>query len=403
MKNKIIANSAEQSFFKNSQSDLLSLRYEEIKKNIEKMKEKYRTEVLSSITYKKRTDYLSKLAEIGLKVNFETGHLYLVDKSKLPEYDAKIIWVRHGETYGNLEIPPEIISAEKDNTLNEIGLKLTLENKLVVSEPSKVPENIKDYILSRYNKFEGKEESELTAEMPVYLGRIYQGAVDNTLNQLTMIGDDQAKKLVLSATQFSVLLNAKLLPGVVFHSGRTRAKYTGCPFFEDLNRRLGKRSELSYVVQPDFDEQNFGDGDNRRVIDIGEDNPMHLFYLDQNVLVKTPEGESFLDMLLRVHRGLQGVSSSYQNKTICIVAHSMSGAAAGILTGNAVVNDEDDNYICFDGVNPKTGEKYLFPNGGRFAMNFSADDWVNIKKAATELDFPEDNLKQIFLNYPLTS
>lgn len=105
-----------------------------------------------------------------------------------------------------------------------------------------------------------------------------------------------------------------------------------------------------------------------------DDDFCHLFYLDQNVLVKAPEphfdrsgkayeAENFVDLLIRVGQFLKEIDQEPEVKKciadgrrakVLIYGHSMAGAAISTLLGHGKVFDSEGS-IGFDG-------KWIMPN-----------------------------------------
>merc|ERR1711920_1203259 len=96
----------------------------------------------------------------------------------------------------------------------------------------------------------------------------------------------------------------------------------------------------------------------------------HLFYLQQNALVKSidpyvsPEGksfqgENFVEMLVRAHHLLQKINARFtgteeKRPLVIMYGHSMAGAALSVLTGMGKRVD-GESFLGFDG-------KCILPN-----------------------------------------
>ena len=119
----------------------------------------------------------------------------------------------------------------------------------------------------------------------------------------------------------------------------------------------------------------FGAWDNVMVKDLDDDNICHLFYLEQNAVVRPAEpyvnpadgvsyaGENFVQVLTRMQAQLIRLNAKVATlpppadgarPLVVMYGHSMCGAALAILTGNGKQVD-GKNYLGFDG-------KYIMPN-----------------------------------------
>ena len=122
-------------------------------------------------------------------------------------------------------------------------------------------------------------------------------------------------------------------------------------------------------------EMRFGAWDNVMVKDLDDDNICHLFYLEQNSVVRPAEpyvnpadgvsyaGENFVQVLTRMQAQLIRLNEKVATlpppadgarPLVVMYGHSMCGAALAILTGNGKQVD-GENYLGFDG-------KYIMPN-----------------------------------------
>lgn len=265
-----------------------------------------------------------KLHQLGIALDVQTGHLFYDCLFKPKPYTFQLMFVRHGETYGNCG--QSTISGEINHELVQLGIK-------------------------------DKQK------------RIYQGFVDTEINQLTQVGQEQAIQVAnLLEEKF---LNQHWQPDFIFHSPLTRAKDTGFPFVE--KHRLQDR----YIVHPDIREMSFGAWENRRICDMKSNDPCHLFYQQQHALVKKPgvnaqgvyqDAECFCEVLLRAHEVLQAFEQEYPGKRIVLFSHSMFGAACCILFG---LGQEHDQLPClaFDGKR-ENGLSYALPHATPVALNF---------------------------------
>lgn len=267
---------------------------------------------------------LQKLKSRGIEIDLKTGHLLYAKEFKPLILNYELVFIRHGETYGNCG---QITAFGK---IDQEAVKKGLKN----------PQN-----------------------------RIFQGDVDEEINQLTELGKSQALK---AAYHLENELLAKLwMPDIIFYSPLTRAKETAIPF---VNRNL---LQNRFFCDPRLKEISFGSWENQRICDFNPEDECHSFYQNQNALIKAEskdcngkiqQAESFCELLIRVHDFLSNLNEKHPKKKIIIYSHSMFGAACAILLGKGQVNKKE-NYIMFDGKHPN-GEPCALPHAVPLKLNF---------------------------------
>ncbi|KAL8424459.1 hypothetical protein Efla_001061 [Eimeria flavescens] len=208
--------------------------------------------------------------------------------------------------------------------------------------------------------------------------RVYQGMVDYPENQLNSIGKEQA---VAAAEKMEQLVKQHWQqPDAIFSSPLQRAQQTAEPFRQ--NHR-----DLPYRVLRELMEMKFGSWDNQKVADLPADDICHLFYLEQNALVKshephavdyqtwvhsewlegakTIEGENFLECMQRQREALRKVAAIAREELtkrspeekrkprVVLYGHSMAGAAVSVLLGFG--KEDASGWLGFDG-------HYIMPN-----------------------------------------
>lgn len=212
----------------------------------------------------------------------------------------------------------------------------------------------------RHGKTEGNTEP-----------RIYQGQVDYPDNQLNKIGLQQAED---AAAKMEAQL-ATWMPDLVVSSPLQRAIDTGAAF-----RR--RHPDVPHVVVETSAEMAFGNWDGARVIDIDHESYAHLFYIDQNALVKaggphvvgaswcqarkmpgeTIVAEDFITVLERIEQCLREIERlpelqdilKHRTARVLMYGHSMAGAAISMLLGHGKrISGTKD--LGFDG-------SYIMPN-----------------------------------------
>jgi broad specificity phosphatase PhoE len=271
-------------------------------------------------------DLQKKLFAIGLLLDMKTGHIFYCPDFTPLKLSFDLIFVRHGETYGNCG--QSSLTAEIDHEL--------------------VTKGIKD-----------KDK------------RIYQGNVDTPINQLTEYGEQQA--LNVATKLKSELLEQGWEPDIILISPLSRARNTALPFatqnaFDDR-----------CIIHDGITEMSFGSWENHRVCDMPASHPCHSFYLEQNALVKAVEksgndlqqkGENFCEVLLRAYNVLLDLEAKYADKRIVAFSHSMFGAAFCILLGFGKKFTNSD-FLAFDGKD-KNGHYFTMPNAEPVYLNFNS-------------------------------
>lgn len=273
------------------------------------------------------TDLKFKLSSLGIKIDFDSGHLFYKYNYKPIQLNFDLVFVRHGETYGN---------CGQTNEFGEIDFEL-------------VKTGIKD-----------KEK------------RIFQGDVDTQINQLTHEGIAQAQNV---ADKLSTdYMQQHWEPDIILISPLTRARQTAEPFIKKF------KLEDRFIIYDQIKEMSFGCWDNRRVCDIDSADPCHLFYTAQHALIKQSgvnatgvhkEGESFGEVILRAYDVLMQLNEQYAGKRILMFSHSMFGAACCILLGKGQ-KIENGDYLAFDGKR-KDGSYYTMPNATPFELNLTQE------------------------------
>lgn len=274
-----------------------------------------------------------QLATYGIDLDTNTGHLSYGQTFKPLQVDYDLLFVRHGETYGNCGF------ATADGKI-DIELVAT-----------------------------GKKDKDK---------RIYQGNVDTEINQLTELGKKQAESVAEQLT--NKYCNSGWVPDIVFLSPLGRAKDTAEPFLKKNSSKLDDATIIHHGIV----EMSFGSWDNKRVCDLPPNDICHLFYKDQNSLVKSssahspipkdeddgygPPAESFCEVLLRAFDVLVGLNKQYAGKKVVMFSHSMFGAACSILMGKCQ-KIENGTYLAFDG-KKSDGTYYTMPFATPFPLNF---------------------------------
>lgn len=265
-----------------------------------------------------------KLFDLGIKLEIHTGHLFYAPYFNPLALDFELLFVRHGETYGNCG------QSSSDGRIDNESVQKNIKNK---------------------------EQ------------RIFQGNVDSEINQLT----DQGKKQALAVAERlkTDFFDQDWIPDIILISPLTRAKETALPLIQQY--QLQDRCFIHEGIR----EMSFGSWDNKRVCDFHTHDSCHLFYRTQHALVKSSgrndngldcQAENFCDVLLRAQNVLLSLNKDYAGKKILMFSHSMFGAACCILLGKGQTI-ENGMHLAFDGKR-QDGTYYTLPNAIPFSLNF---------------------------------
>ena len=269
------------------------------------------------------TQIQTRLQNLGILLESKTGHIFYSNEFKPLTLNFDLVFVRHGETYGNCGQS----TADGDIDIESVNLSIKNRDK-----------------------------------------RIYQGNVDTEINQLTKDGIKQATAAADKLKED--FLGNGWAPDIIFISPLKRAKDTALPFISinDLESRC--------IIHEGIKEMSFGLWDNRRVCDLPSNNSCHLFYLNQHALVKDSgingnglynDGENFCEVVLRAYEVLMEINNKHNGKKILMFSHSMFGAACSILLGKGQ-QIENDTYLAFDGKRTD-GTYYTMPNATPILLN----------------------------------
>lgn len=288
-----------------------------------------KTTSASCLSFLSDADYIlkQKLLALGIALDITNGHLsYTKDFNFKANFD--LIFIRHGETFGNCgQVSSE---GEIDATFVAGNIKNTHQ-------------------------------------------RIFQGNVDAPINQLTKYGKKQAEEVAININNLFLEQGWSHDNVSVYVSPLQRALDTARPFLNFLNEN---KYAYQYVICPEIREMSFGAWDNRRICDFEEENACHIFYRQQNALIKesglngngiSQSAESFCDVILRAYEVLSTLNTLEKNKKVLMFSHSLFGAACCILLGKGQTI-ENENYLAFDG-HRSDGTSYLIPNARPVILN----------------------------------
>lgn len=267
-------------------------KYKEFAAHHDQQLEIFKRDYLSKYSAEQKEELKQKLAKLGLRLCFDSCHVYYDPAFKPIALDYDLCYVRHGKTEGN-------------------------------TEP-----------------------------------RIFQGYCDYWENQLNDTGKAQA---VEAAAKMESMAGDGFKPDVIFCSPLGRAIETGRAYFKS-------HPEIPVKVVEGAGEQQFGSWDNVQLRYMAPLDICHLFYLDQNVLVKAPKphvnsegrefaAENFVDLILRTAEFLPSLNKDEKvaamtkegkRAKVVIYGHSMAGAAISILLGHGKFID-DKKALGFDG------------------------------------------------------
>ncbi|CEL99898.1 unnamed protein product [Vitrella brassicaformis CCMP3155] len=257
---------------------------------------------------------------------------------------------------------PDDLKKSLVGDLEAIGLSLDVASGRVSYMPSFEPVKLPyELCYIRHGKTEGNTEP-----------RIYQGQVDYPENQINEIGIQQAEE---AADKMEAEYQKGWKPDLIVYSPLGRAKHTGEAFAK-------RHPDIPTVVVDATKEMAFGEWDNLMVKDLCKTSIGHLFYLEQNAMVKpdvphsSPSGpipaENFCQVLIRLRQALTDIGKmphlqGKQHAKVLMYGHSMAGAAVQMLLGHGM---GDEKGLGFDG-------RYIMPNATPYMLPAKKPDTIN--------------------------
>ncbi len=190
------------------------------------------------------------------------------------------------------------------------------------------------------------------------------GADDKVLNKLTPHGQEQAEagaNLLFNEPKIQDTIKRKESI-VVITSELFRSKDTASPFVRLVEQAGGKVEYASEAIIKGADEINFGSGENKNEVDMVK-TELALIQRYRNSLdatVKFEQGESFIDLSIRVYQWLQELNRLYAGRTVVLFGHGTHLSAVKILLGDQQMVDET-GYINW--------RKNMFPNAKPVRLN----------------------------------
>eukprot|EP00922_Rhytidocystis_sp_ex-Travisia-forbesii_P020243 GHVS01029822.1.p1 GENE.GHVS01029822.1~~GHVS01029822.1.p1 ORF type:complete len:400 (+),score=58.56 GHVS01029822.1:313-1512(+) len=336
---------------------------------------------------------------------FQSFLLSLYRTPSMKIYDADVVASSGCNGPSSTPAGRRVALADMQLYLEQLGFSLLADiGRIRYSEGFQALSLSYDICYVRHGRTEGNTEP-----------RVFQGQVDYLSNFLNSIGQEQA---VEAAARLKSLGTAEgWVPEVILTSPLTRAKQTALPY---LMQRAND-SVLS-AVQDGLKEMAFGSWDNMTLGELPVDSIAHLFYLQQNVLVKSSQphkvdvkllppcdcyhhkkktangggdqrneseideipSENFVEVLSRTratllelnkHPLIEKAANRLQTQDaddksshtggkvkVLMFGHSMSGAAVSILMGHGKCDKE--GYLGFDGsyIMPNATPTFLPPN-----------------------------------------
>eukprot|EP00918_Siedleckia_nematoides_P064711 GHVU01140705.1.p1 GENE.GHVU01140705.1~~GHVU01140705.1.p1 ORF type:complete len:318 (-),score=40.34 GHVU01140705.1:776-1681(-) len=234
----------------------------------------------------------------------------------------------------------------------DCGLRLDIDSGRLYYSPDFEPVEVKYEVgYVRHGKTEGNTEP-----------RIYQGCVDYEDNQLNGIGLGQALDAAKKMEDLTAATGWK--PQLIVCSPLKRALATSAPYAK-------AHPEIPVMTVEATKEMAFGDWDDVQVKDVPWDSIGHLFYLEQNAVVKSDKphinkadgtpipAECFVEVLTRVKAALLELNSKIPSmmpagSKVLFFGHSMAGAAVSILLGHGKA-EAGSGALGFDG-------SFIMPN-----------------------------------------
>ncbi|KTD18782.1 bifunctional RNase H/acid phosphatase [Legionella lansingensis] len=256
--------------------------------------------------------FINLLADLGILVDKITGHLYYMKSFKPLKLCVEVIFVRHGETYGNC---------------GQVTADGTIDREMVNAD-----------IINQEH-------------------RVFQGSADTEINQLTKRGEEQALSLAQKLNEICI---DNWKPDVILASPSTRAIKTALPFIQ-----LWDYSVLPLIYKG-VREISFGTWENKRLCDFHRSHSCYLFSQHQHALIKAesiaqyPNAENFAELIFRAYSVLHELNTTFTKKRVIIFSHTLFGAACLIVLGKGQYY-EGHEYLAFDG-RRKDGSYYTMPN-----------------------------------------
>lgn len=172
------------------------------------------------------------------------------------------------------------------------------------------------------------------------IATMFQGQVDEDINQLNDKGKEQARK---GAEILLDVLKEKIVSGegiILITSEFGRAKETAKFFTELVKEKIGVVIEP--VEEKLANEKSYGIWDNKDSEKFSaEQQALALRYRKGLDAALRPErGESFLDLLIRTKELLDKLNRLYKGKTIVIISHGVQLRAIQALLGDRSLVDE---------------------------------------------------------------
>ncbi len=169
---------------------------------------------------------------------------------------------------------------------------------------------------------------------------MFQGAVDENINQLTEIGIEQAKaaaELLFSQLKHRIESGEEI---IVITSEFGRVRETAEAFIGLVKEETG--ITIKSVIEPLCNEISFGSWDNKTADEISpNERDLVLRYRQGLDATVHPEGgESFIDLLYRANELLSGFSGQYADKTVVLFNHGTMLSAIRVFLGDETLLDE---------------------------------------------------------------
>jgi broad specificity phosphatase PhoE len=180
----------------------------------------------------------------------------------------------------------------------------------------------------------------------------FQGQIDKADHALNATGREQVRQgarhlyemlLDLFGEHFIDLVRTGTL--VLLHSPLSRAKDTAQAFIDHVAEQTG--TMLSAMAEKRLSEMDFGILEGYTIDDVAEDVELHsqaLRYRAEDATIDwKATGESYLDVVIRVHALLEELNSRYSEKPVLVIAFSHGitiNALRTVLHDPAIVDTE---------------------------------------------------------------
>lgn len=169
---------------------------------------------------------------------------------------------------------------------------------------------------------------------------LFQGALDEDINQLTPRGRKQAKE---AAEELFAKLESKIIAGeeiIVYTSELTRAKETADAFIQLVQEKTG--ITIVPIEEKLFKEISFGIWDNKTPNDFDAEQRKLIakYRKGLDATMRGLGGQNFINMLLRAKDLLTNLNELHKDKTVVCFGHGTHSGAIRTVLGDKTLLDD---------------------------------------------------------------